>query len=156
VAERLNQPRLDHAHLDGPGQRPAQVDRRGAPPDDRSRPFLIRSIVMTITNHNGSITLTSFAELGSVIDPETLPSPPEEEVDLEDEAARTQPRQVTPPSDLAGLLAESAAIFTDLETLARQDALARDQAALDLAVRNASCRPARSGARTGTNPADSG
>jgi hypothetical protein len=54
---------------------------------------------MTITNHNGSITLTSFAELGSVIDPETLPSAPAEDVEVEAEAAghaghqsRTNPR----------------------------------------------------------------
>jgi len=92
---------------------------------------------MSTTNKNGSITLTNFAELASFLDPESLPPGPE--------AADTEPTthsqvnqdgstvQTTAPRDLASLLAQLSGISTGLDTMARQDAHARDQAALDLA-----------------------
>ena len=92
---------------------------------------------MSITIKNGSITLKNFAELGSVLDPQTLPPGPEvadsqptsgSEVTQEAGAAQT-----IAPHNLASLLAQLSTISTGLDAMARQDAYARDQAALDLA-----------------------
>ena len=92
---------------------------------------------MSITIKNGSITLKNLAELGSVLDPQTLPPGPEvadsqptsgSEVTQEAGAAQT-----IAPHNLASLLAQLSTISTGLDAMARQDAYARDQAALDLA-----------------------
>jgi len=92
---------------------------------------------MSITKHNGTIKLTSLADLGSVLDLETLPPGPEatqvEQIPdshVPQEDAATQPAA---PLDLASLLAQLATISSSLDTMARQDAHARDQAGLDLA-----------------------
>src|SRR5437870_6392109 len=91
---------------------------------------------MSITTKNGSITLKNFAELGSVLDPQTLLPGPEvadsqpisgSEVTQEAGAAQT-----IAPHDLASLLAQLSTMSTGLDAMARQDAFARDQAALDL------------------------
>jgi hypothetical protein len=93
--------------------------------------------VMSITNHNGSINLTSFAEFGSVLDPASLPSGPEEhehEPTQDSHAPQESPAaQSSAPPDLASLIAQLASIGTSLDTTARQDAHARDRAAFDLA-----------------------
>ena len=92
---------------------------------------------MSITIKNGSITLKNLAELGSVLDPQTLPPGPEvadsqptsgSEVTQEAGAAQT-----IASHNLASLLAQLSTISTGLDAMARQDAYARDQAALDLA-----------------------
>jgi len=92
---------------------------------------------MSITIKNGSITLKNFAELGSVLDPQTLLPGPQvadsqptsgSEVTQEAGAAQT-----VAPHNLASLLAQLSTISTGLDAMARQDAYARDQAALDLA-----------------------
>jgi hypothetical protein len=92
---------------------------------------------MSVTIKNGSITLTNFAELGSVLDPQTLPPGPE--------VANGQPTsgsgvtqeagaaQTIASHDLASLLAQLSTISTGLDAMARQDAYARDQAARDVA-----------------------
>jgi hypothetical protein len=92
---------------------------------------------MSITTKNGSITLKNFAELGSVLDPESLPPGPEA-VDDEPIHDSQNPNEATnaqtpAPHDLASLLAQLSTISTGLDTMARQDAHARDQAELDLA-----------------------
>jgi len=91
---------------------------------------------MSITTKNGSITLKNFAELGSVLDPESLPPGPEA-VDDEPTHDSQNPHEATnaqtpAPRDLASLLAQLSTISTGLDTMARQDAHARDQAELDL------------------------
>src|SRR5258708_36197059 len=92
---------------------------------------------MSITIKNGSITLKNLAELGSVLEPQTLPPGPKvadsqptsgSEITQEAGAAQT-----TTQPDLASLLAQLSTISTGLDAMARQDAYARDQAALDLA-----------------------
>jgi len=92
---------------------------------------------MSITNHNGSITLTSFAELGSVLDRASLPAGPEESESGSTHDSHvpqeTPAAQSSAPQDLASLIAQLASISSSLDTTARQDAHARDRAAFDLA-----------------------
>jgi len=92
---------------------------------------------MSITNKNGNITLKNLAGLGSVLDPQSLPSGPET-TDVEPTkdspvSQETSTGQTAAQQDLASLLAQLSTISTGLDTMARQDAHARDQAALDLA-----------------------
>ena len=94
---------------------------------------------------NGSITLKSFAELATVLDLESLPPGPP---DADDETAsaidsattQTEPPVIEEPSpitstqvDLASLIAQLASVSSGLETMARQDARAREQATIELA-----------------------
>jgi hypothetical protein len=92
---------------------------------------------MSITIKNGSITLKNLAELGSVLDPQTLPPGPEvadsEPTSGSEVTQEAGTAQTTAPHDLASLLAQLSTISTGLDAMARQDAHARDQAALDLA-----------------------
>ena len=85
---------------------------------------------MSITNHNGSVTLTSLAELGSVLDPTTLPPGPSTTTETEHSPEASA---VTPTLDLAGLIAQLASVSSGLETMIRQDARAREQATVELA-----------------------
>ena len=93
---------------------------------------------MSVTRStNGTIKLTSFAELGSVFS--LAPSPADE-----DTSALTKP---VPPSqvdasqldtrpaatDLAEVIAQLASMSGGLEAMAREDARAREEATLDLA-----------------------
>ncbi len=100
---------------------------------------------------NGSITLKSFAELANVLDLESLPPGPPDvddntdvtgqtESTLDNTAAATQSRldvAEQPPAaahaDLASLIAQLATVSSGLETMARQDARAREQATIELA-----------------------
>src|SRR5712692_6617070 len=94
---------------------------------------------------NGSITLKSFSELASVLDLESLPPGP---LETDDEHAPTVVNALTVPEssvvddalstpaphlDLASLIAELASVSSGLETMARQDARAREQATIELA-----------------------
>src|ERR687885_1237881 len=88
---------------------------------------------MSTTHHNGSITLSSLTELGSVLDPQTLPSSPPAPA-----AAETSPNSASAPSaqrphELAELIAQLASVSSGLESMARQDARAREQATIELA-----------------------
>ncbi len=100
---------------------------------------------------NGSITLKSFAELANVLDLESLPPGPSDvddntdttgqtDVALDNTSADTQSRldvAEQPPaarhSDLASLIAQLATVSSGLETMAREDARAREQATIELA-----------------------
>src|SRR6266542_2098700 len=94
---------------------------------------------------NGSITLKSFAELANVLDLESLPPGPpdtDDETPSAVDSATTQREapvidEPTPiPStqlDLASLIAQLANVSSGLETMARQDARAREQATVELA-----------------------
>ncbi len=103
---------------------------------------------------NGAVIVKSFADLASVIDVENLPAGPTEpttaltndQSSMEDQrgdqaadAAGTE-IVVTPPlsaplaaQDLAGLVAQLARMSSGLETMAREDARAREQATVELA-----------------------
>jgi hypothetical protein len=94
---------------------------------------------------NGSITLKSFSELASVLDLESLPPGPpvtdDERAPTADNAPTVPESSVvdealsttTPHLDLASLIAELASVSSGLETMARQDARAREQATIELA-----------------------
>jgi len=94
---------------------------------------------------NGSITLKSFADLANVLDLESLPPGPpdtDDETPSAVDSATTQREapvidEPTPiPStqlDLASLIAQLASVSSGLETMARQDARAREQATVELA-----------------------
>jgi len=100
---------------------------------------------------NGSITLKSFAELANVLDLESLPpglsdvddntdTTGQTDVALDNTSADTQSRldvAEQPPaarhSDLASLIAQLATVSSGLETMAREDARAREQATIELA-----------------------
>jgi hypothetical protein len=94
---------------------------------------------------NASITLKSFSELASVLDLESLPPGPpdaDDETPSAMDSATTQPEPpvVEQPSpiastqvDLASLIAQLASVSSGLETMARQDARAREQATIELA-----------------------
>ena len=99
-------------------------------------------------NGNGTITLKSFSELTSVLDLESLPPGPP---DADDEAdarpdsivdntpADSQSDIVEEPAsaatqlDLASVIAQLARVSSDLESMARSDARAREQATVELA-----------------------
>jgi hypothetical protein len=90
-------------------------------------------------------TLKSFSELGSVIDFESLPPGPPDATDETPSAINSATTQVEPPVieepspvastqvDLASLIAQLASVSSGLETMARQDARAREQATIELA-----------------------
>jgi len=90
-----------------------------------------------MSNTNGSITLKNLADLGSVMDLESLPPGPEttdSEPTTDSQVSQDNgTAQTTVQQDLASLLAQLSTISTGLEAMARQDAHARDQAVLDLA-----------------------
>jgi len=107
---------------------------------------------MSSTNHsngaNGTITLKSFAELASVLDLESLPpGPPEAEGETNVRTDGTlgadaigepgivdePPRPLTQPLDLATVIARLASLSSGLESMAREDARAREQATIELA-----------------------
>jgi hypothetical protein len=96
----------------------------------------------------GTITLKSFAELASVLDLESLaPGPPDAIDDTEvtthnalvadaaTESAVVEPRTTASaqPLDLASVIAQLASVSSDLESMARSDARAREQATIELA-----------------------
>src|SRR5215471_9867570 len=91
-------------------------------------------------NQNGTITLTSLAELGSVLDRLQLSEPaanirfanetPHPTAGPEPGEPKSEPG---PPTDLAGLAIELDSMRGTLESLAYEDARAREQAALDVA-----------------------
>jgi len=85
------------------------------------------------SNNRGS-TLKSLADLGSVIDVQSLP--PEPDTTAEAEPSHEPSRVVggQAPQGLAGLLAELSSLSGGLESMARQDARAREQATIDLAL----------------------
>ena len=104
------------------------------------------------TNHsngaNGTITLKSFAELANVLDVESLPPGPpdaDDETNLktDDTLVREaigephiveEPAQASAqPLDLATVIAQLAHVSSDLESMARSDARAREQATVELA-----------------------
>src|SRR5205823_156340 len=94
---------------------------------------------------NGSITLKSFAELANVLDLESLsPGPPDTDDEttsaIDPATTETDPPVIEEPSlialtqvDLASLIAQLASVSSGLETMARQDARAREQATVELA-----------------------
>ena len=95
---------------------------------------------------NGSITLKSFSELADVLDLQSLPPGPP---DCDDDTSTTRdqssvlpesivieqpdPTPAPAPQNLASLMAQLASVSTGLETMARQDARAREQATIELA-----------------------
>src|SRR5579859_3936778 len=94
---------------------------------------------------NGSITLKSFAQLADVLDLDSLPPGPSgadtADIATIDEPS-SPPRSVSvvetttnlpAPHDLASLIAQLAGVSSGLETMARQDARAREQATIELA-----------------------
>src|SRR5438552_2402731 len=86
-------------------------------------------------NNNGerSITLTSLADLGSVLNLQSLPHAPERTADAGQSRESAADVGTPMPQDLAALLAQLASLSGGLENMARQDARAREQATLDLA-----------------------
>lgn len=92
---------------------------------------------MTITYHNGNITLTSFAELGTAFDQAQLAQEPQDSLDEPAHGSENfqgeRQREIAPTQDLASMFAQLASMSSSLDSMARQDAHARDRAALDLA-----------------------
>jgi len=86
---------------------------------------------MSITNRNGTITLTSFAELAEVLDPATLPD--YAATSSTEVPTQLTSSQATADSDLATLIAQLASLSGGVETMAREDARAREQATIELA-----------------------
>src|SRR5438128_2487744 len=105
---------------------------------------------MSSTN-NGTITLKSFADLAQHLDLESLPPGPPD-VDQTTNSVETTPADgdeypaitsisparlpvppVAPAQDLASLIAQLAGVTSSLETAARLDARAREQASVELA-----------------------
>jgi hypothetical protein len=78
--------------------------------------------------HNGTITLKCLADLGSVLDPHSLPAMTELPATLEHEQASH-----TADGSLSDVVAQLAAIGVDLQAIARDDARVREQATVDLA-----------------------
>jgi hypothetical protein len=96
----------------------------------------------------GTITLKSFSELASVLDLESLPPGPQDagdntSVQIDDlpvndvideaDAADTSRSTLAQPLDLATVIAQLASVSSDLESMARADARAREQATIELA-----------------------
>ena len=95
-------------------------------------------------NGNGTITLKSFSELASVLDLESLPPGPPDPHDeaasiVDNTAADSHSDSVDEPApaatqlDLASVIAQLAHVSSDLESMARSDARAREQATVELA-----------------------
>src|SRR6266566_3680619 len=94
---------------------------------------------------NGSITLKSFAQLADVLDLDSLPPGPSDAdtadvatIDESSSGSRSIPvievmTSLPAPRDLASLIAQLADVSSGLETMARQDARAREQATIELA-----------------------
>jgi hypothetical protein len=110
--------------------------------------FREQETMSSSTRTNGTITLKSFAELASVLDVENLPPGPPDpastdeittEVMLVNPTAtepgviRPQTTTTVPPLDLASVIAQLAHVSSDLESMARSDARAREQATIELA-----------------------
>ena len=87
---------------------------------------------MSTSHHsNGTITLNSFAELGQVLASGTFrddSSVAQEETGMEQHDA-----PASPTNELAELVTQLAAVSGGLESMAREDARAREQATIDLA-----------------------
>src|SRR5207248_819360 len=119
---------------------------------DRSLPW---RQTMSSTS-NGTITLKSFADLAEHLDLDSLPPGPStaddtntsggensaddsgssNTISTSDNSAPTPPAPVvqpTAPQDLARLIARLAGLSSSLETAAREDARAREQASIELA-----------------------
>ncbi len=91
---------------------------------------------MSSTHNNSSnrgITLTDLADLGSVIDVQSLPPGPEMAVEPEQSHESSVGPATPAAQNLAGLLAQLSSLSGGLESMARQDARAREQATIDLA-----------------------
>src|SRR5579859_5793440 len=96
-------------------------------------------------NNGFNHTLKNFSELASVIDVESLPPGPPDAADgtpsaIDSATIQTEPPVIEQPSpiastqvDLASLIAQLATVSSGLETMARQDARAREQATVELA-----------------------
>jgi hypothetical protein len=99
---------------------------------------------------NGTITLKSFAELADVLNVENLPPGPPDPAAAADistdvmpvNPTASEPGLVVPqttrstsvqPVDLAGVMAQLAHVSSDLESMARSDARARELATIELA-----------------------
>lgn len=104
--------------------------RGGCLPPGCGRSLL--ELFMSITNHNGTITLTSFAELAEVLDPATLPDHPATSSTIED-PTHPASSSVTPGFDLATLIARLASLSGGVEMMAREDSRAREEASIELA-----------------------
>jgi hypothetical protein len=96
----------------------------------------------TTRTNNGSITLKSFAELGSVLDLNDFPEGPEDPRDPHAasnaatsavDASVAAPDNPRPDIGLADVLAQLARMSDGLEAMTRDDARVRDEAALELA-----------------------
>ncbi|HEY1297011.1 MAG TPA: hypothetical protein VGJ60_28375 [Chloroflexota bacterium] len=91
---------------------------------------------------NGTITLKSFAQLADVLDLDSLPSGPSDsdspsagtidELAIATESISINEARTALP-DLATLISQLADVSSGLETMARQDARAREQATIELA-----------------------
>jgi len=102
---------------------------------------------MSSNNNNGTITLKNFAELASVLELESLPPGPPDaddhtsvqtdegpDADAVGEAGVVDmPPSHSQPLDLATVIAQLASVSSGLESMARQDARAREQATIELA-----------------------
>src|SRR5437764_13720952 len=114
-------------------------------------PFFGSTTMSSSTNGNGthgSITLKSFSELANVLDLESLPPGPPDTDDktdartdsIVDNTAADSPSDIVedPASsatqlDLAGVIAQLAHVSSDLESMPRSVARAREQATVELA-----------------------
>jgi hypothetical protein len=105
---------------------------------------------MSSSNHsngaNGSITLKSFSALATVLDLDSLPAGPPDAGDAADASTQDtfitaaasdtgveQPPSTATPLDLASVIAQLASVSSSLESMAREDARAREQATIELA-----------------------
>jgi len=107
-----------------------------AGPKQSAPPTLEHITPMSSTHNNNSnrgITLNSLADLGSVIDVQSLPPGPEMAVEPERSHGSSLGTGAPVTQGLAGLLAQLSSLSGGLESMARQDARAREQATIDLA-----------------------
>ena len=96
---------------------------------------------MSTTHHgNGTIRLTNFAELGNVRDLLALPDAPAADLTAAADVPAAGEQRLEPSAapagrtyDLADLIAQLASVSGGLETMAREDARAREQATVELA-----------------------
>ena len=96
---------------------------------------------------SGLITLKSFSELASVLDLESLPPGPADSDSTADvstsstveasagegEESAIEAASATPQLDLASVIVQLASVSSGLESMAREDARAREQATIELA-----------------------
>jgi hypothetical protein len=110
--------------------------------------FREQETMSSSTHTNGTITLKSFAELASILDVENLPPGPPDSDNADDitaevtlvNATASEPVVIEPqtttsvqPLDIASVMAQLAHVSSDLESMARSDARAREQATIELA-----------------------